>query len=46
MKTKEELINTMIVSGVLKTTQIIDAFEKLDRKYFVPALIILRERLA
>ncbi|HIQ28612.1 MAG TPA: protein-L-isoaspartate O-methyltransferase [Sulfurovum sp.] len=37
MKTKEELINTMIVSGVLKTTQIIDAFEKLDRKYFVPA---------
>jgi len=31
-----ELIDSMIVSGVLKTPRIIDAFKKIDRKYFVP----------
>jgi len=36
MKTNEELIESMIVSGVLRTAQIIDAFEKIDRRYFVP----------
>jgi len=32
----KELINVMIVSGVLKTPRIIDAFKQIDRKYFVP----------
>ena len=34
--TNRELINAMITSGVLKTPRIIDAFQKIDRKYFVP----------
>lgn len=34
--TNRELINMMIVSGVLKTPRIIDAFQAIDRKYFVP----------
>lgn len=36
MKTNKELIQSMQRSGVLKTPQIIKAFEKIDRKYFVP----------
>jgi protein-L-isoaspartate(D-aspartate) O-methyltransferase len=36
MKNLQELINAMIVSGVLRTPDIIDAFQKIDRKYFVP----------
>jgi len=32
----QELINAMIVSGVLRTQEIIDAFKTIDRKYFVP----------
>ena len=34
--TNRELINAMITSSVLKTPRIIDAFQKIDRKYFVP----------
>ena len=36
MNSMQELIDSMIVSGVLKTPQIIEAFKKIDRKYFVP----------
>ncbi len=36
MSTNKELINTMILSGILTTPGIIDAFQKVDRKYFVP----------
>jgi len=36
MKTNKELIQSMQSSGVLKTPRIIKAFEKIDRKYFVP----------
>ena len=36
MQTHQKLINSMIVSEVLKTSQIINAFQKIDRKYFVP----------
>ena len=36
MDTNRELINAMITSSVLKTPRIIDAFQKVDRKYFVP----------
>lgn len=36
MNTNEELIESMIVSGALRTSQIIDVFEKIDRRYFVP----------
>ncbi|WP_418641098.1 protein-L-isoaspartate O-methyltransferase [Sulfurimonas sp. ST-27] len=36
MSTNRELIQSMQNSGVLKTPQIIEAFEKIDRKYFVP----------
>lgn len=39
MQTLQKLINTMIVSGILKTSQIINAFEKIDRKYFVPVTL-------
>ncbi len=35
-KSNRELIDSMIASGVLKTPRIIDAFKKIDRKYFVP----------
>ena len=34
--TNRELISAMITSSVLKTPRIIDAFQKIDRKYFVP----------
>jgi protein-L-isoaspartate(D-aspartate) O-methyltransferase len=33
----QELINAMIVSGTLRTPEIIDAFHTVDRKYFIPA---------
>jgi len=36
VKTNTELIQSMQNSGVLKTARIIKAFEKIDRKYFVP----------
>lgn len=36
MYTMQELINAMIVSGTLRTAEIIDAFHKVDRKYFIP----------
>ena len=32
----QELIDSMIVSGILSTPRIIDAFTRVDRKYFVP----------
>jgi protein-L-isoaspartate(D-aspartate) O-methyltransferase len=35
-RNNKELIDSMIVSGVLRTPRIIEAFEKIDRKYFVP----------
>ncbi len=35
----EELVNYLIVSGVLKTPRIIEAFLKIDRKYFVPDIL-------
>ncbi len=37
METKQELIDAMIFSDMLKSPQIIDAFREIDRKYFVPA---------
>jgi protein-L-isoaspartate(D-aspartate) O-methyltransferase len=36
MKTNQDLLQSMKLSGVLKTPRIIKAFEKIDRKYFVP----------
>ena len=36
MRSNRELIDSMIYSGVLKTPKIIKAFEKIDRRYFVP----------
>lgn len=36
MGTKQELIDAMIFSDMLKSPQIIDAFRAVDRKYFVP----------
>jgi len=36
MHTMQELINAMIVSGTLRTPEIIDAFHTVDRKYFIP----------
>ncbi len=36
MHTMQELINVMIVSGMLRTAEIIDAFHTVDRKYFIP----------
>jgi len=36
MKSLTALVNTMIVSGVLKSQEIIDAFTAVDRKNFVP----------
>ena len=35
-KSNRELIDSMITSSVLKRPRIIEAFEKIDRKYFVP----------
>ena len=36
MQTHRMLIDSMILNGVLHSPQIIAAFEKVDRKYFVP----------
>ena len=36
MHTMQELINAMMVSGTLRTPEIIDAFVRVDRKYFIP----------
>ena len=36
MSTHETLLENMIASGVLHTPRIIDAFHRMDRKYFVP----------
>ncbi len=36
MQRNQKLINEMISKGVLQTPKIINAFEKIDRKYFVP----------
>lgn len=36
MNRMQELIDSMIVSGILRTSRIIDAFTRVDRKYFVP----------
>lgn len=32
----EELVNHLVISGVLKTPEIIEAFLNVDRRYFVP----------
>jgi protein-L-isoaspartate(D-aspartate) O-methyltransferase len=37
MRTNKGLINSLLESGVLKTPNIIEAFESVDRKLFVPA---------
>ncbi|MBD3789151.1 MAG: protein-L-isoaspartate O-methyltransferase [Campylobacterales bacterium] len=36
MKNLQELVNSMIASGVLRNPKIIDAFQTIDRKYFIP----------
>ncbi len=36
MQSMQRLIDSMIVSGMLHSSQIIDAFRVVDRKYFVP----------
>lgn len=36
MNTMQSLISAMIVSNVLRTPRIIDAFTRVDRRYFVP----------
>ena len=36
MQSMQRLIDSMIVSGMLQSSQIIDAFRVVDRKYFVP----------
>ena len=36
MNSMQELIDSMIIAGTLHTPAIIDAFYKIDRKYFVP----------
>jgi len=36
MNSMQELIDSMIIAGTLHTPVIIDAFYKIDRKYFVP----------
>ena len=36
MKNMQELIDFMVLSGVLKSSEIIEAFGQIDRKYFVP----------
>ena len=35
-RNNDELISAMIASGVLRTDRIINAFSKIDRKFFVP----------
>ncbi len=36
MESKQELIDSMILRGMLGSPHIIDAFREIDRKYFVP----------
>ncbi|HEC45807.1 MAG TPA: L-isoaspartyl protein carboxyl methyltransferase, partial [Epsilonproteobacteria bacterium] len=36
MENKQELIDSMILRGMLGSPHIIDAFREIDRKYFVP----------
>ncbi len=36
MQTMQALINAMVTSGILRTAEIIDAFHRVDRKYFIP----------
>jgi len=36
MNSNKELIASMIANGALRSPQIIEAFEKIDRKYFIP----------
>ncbi len=36
MKNMQILVNSMIVSDILKSPEIIEAFEAVDRRYFVP----------
>ena len=36
MQTSHDLIEAMIASGILRTPRIIEAFQTIDRKYFVP----------
>ena len=36
MESKQELIDSMILRGMLDSPNIIDAFREIDRKYFVP----------
>lgn len=36
MNSLQELIDSMVIAGTLHTPAIIDAFYKMDRKYFVP----------
>ena len=36
MNSKKELITSMIENGALRSPQIIEAFEKIDRKHFIP----------
>lgn len=36
MKNMQELIDFMVLSGVLKSAEIIKAFGQVDRKYFIP----------
>lgn len=38
--TNDDLIQSFITAGVLRTSRIIDAFRRVDRKYFVPASVI------
>ncbi|PHS40641.1 MAG: L-isoaspartyl protein carboxyl methyltransferase [Sulfurovum sp.] len=40
MKTMYALVDEMVVSGMLQSPEIIDAFRAVDRKYFVPDSII------
>lgn len=40
MKTMYTLVDEMMVSGILQSPEIIDAFRAVDRKYFVPDSII------
>ena len=39
MRSNSELIDYMCNLGVLKTPEIIHAFEKIDRKYFIPSYL-------
>jgi len=39
MKNMKALIDSMIISGTVKSPEIIDAFGTIDRKYFVPRVL-------